>query len=282
MSNFCIFIISNGRFDKIKTLKSLNTSGYTGAWYIVVDNEDKTIDKYRNKFGHEKVIMFDKKAIADQTDEGNNFDNRRTTTHARNACFDIAMDLGYKYFLVLDDDYTSFEYRYEADNKLKVLKINNIDEIIKIYLKFYINSQFQSIAMAQGGDFIGGVNNPYVKKRPLIRKCMNSFFCSIDRRFWFVGQLNEDVNTYVTLGHKGKLFGTVPMISLVQAQTQATGGGMTDAYNHSGTYVKSFYSVMYNPSAVKVSMLNSNNPRVHHNIKWQFTVPLILSEKYKK
>jgi hypothetical protein len=36
------------------------------------------------------------------------------------------------------------------------------------------------------------------------------------------------------------------------------------------------------PSSVKVSMMNSNNPRIHHSIKWLNTTPMILDEKYKK
>jgi hypothetical protein len=36
------------------------------------------------------------------------------------------------------------------------------------------------------------------------------------------------------------------------------------------------------PSGVKVSMMNANNPRLHHSIKWINTTPMILDEKYKK
>jgi len=38
---------------------------------------------------------------------------------------------------------------------------------------------------------------------------------------------------------------------------------------------------MMHPSAVKVSMMNTSNPRLHHSIKWINTVPCILDEKYK-
>ena len=110
--DFAVFIISNNRHDKVYTEAMLKKYNYTGEYFIVLDNEDNSIDKYIEKFGKEKIIVFDKKAIADKTDEGNNFDNRRTTPHARNACFDIAKDLNYKYFLVLDDDYTVFRYRF--------------------------------------------------------------------------------------------------------------------------------------------------------------------------
>jgi hypothetical protein len=222
--------------------------------------------------------------MADSIDEGNNFDERRTITHARNSCFEIAKELGITYFLQLDDDYTAFEYRYESEDgkKLKVHKITNLNKIIELYLEFYKNTNFKSIAFAQGGDFIGGVENPYVKKRPLMRKCMNSFFCSTDRPFQFIGAMNEDVNTYTTLGSRGELFGTIPMISLTQTATQSNKSGITDMYQRFGTYCKAFTTAMMYPSGAKVSMMNAKNTRLHHSIKWINTTPQIIDYKYKK
>jgi hypothetical protein len=76
---FCIFILTHGRPDNVITLKTLERCGYTGRIYLVIDNEDKTADRYRANFGADKVVMFDKKAEADRCDEGNNFDERRTS-----------------------------------------------------------------------------------------------------------------------------------------------------------------------------------------------------------
>jgi hypothetical protein len=282
--DFAVFILTHGRPNNVKTLNTLNYSGYTGKIYFIVDNEDKSIKEYQNNYGIENVRIFDKKEMADSIDEGNNFDERRTITHARNACFKIAKEIGVTYFIQLDDDYTSFEWRYESNDgkKLKVHKITNLNNIIDLYLEFYKNTNFKSIAFAQGGDFIGGVTNPYVKKRPLLRKCMNSFFCSTEREFKFIGAMNEDVNTYTTLGSRGELFGTIPMISLTQTATQSQKNGITDMYNKFGTYCKSFTTVMMHPSGTKVSIMNTSNPRIHHSIKWNNTTPMIISEKYKK
>ena len=47
-------------------------------------------------FGKDRVIVFNKKEQADQIDEGNNFDDRRATVHARNASFGIAEKLNLK------------------------------------------------------------------------------------------------------------------------------------------------------------------------------------------
>lgn len=49
-----------------------------------------------------------------------------------------------------------------------------------------------------------------------------------------------------------------------------------------GTYAKAFTTVMMMPSSVKVSMLPSKNSRLHHKITWENTVPVILSEDFRK
>jgi len=268
-----VFILSHGRPDKIKTYKLLRARGYTREVYFIVDNEDKTIDEYKRKFGEKYVIVFDKKKYADLIDEGNNFDERRTITHARNACFDIAIELGYKYFIQLDDDYYSLGYRYIEGER----KINNLDKVFEIVLDFYKNINAKSIAFSQGGDHIGGFSGIKLK-----RKCMNSFICSVERRFKFVGAMNEDVNTYTTLGSRGDLFFTFTNINLSQGDTQSQSSGITDMYQKYGTYCKAFTSVIMNPSSTKVSMMSSKFQRIHHSIKWANTTPMIISQKFKK
>lgn len=110
---FVVFILSHGRSDTVITLNALENAGYTGDWFIVIDNEDKTAEAYYERFGADKVIMFDKLEQSKKFDTADNFSDRRTIVYARNACFEIAKELGYDYFLQLDDDYTAFMYRYE-------------------------------------------------------------------------------------------------------------------------------------------------------------------------
>ena len=285
-SDFCTFVISHGRPDKVVTYKTLLRSGYTGKVYIVIDDEDKTAGQYRAKFPG-IVLMFSKEAVSKTFDEGDNSDNRRTTSYVRNACFDLAEQVGCKYFLVLDDDYTKFEFRANRRLEAEYFCITKtMDAVICAMLDFYIASPCLSIALSQGGDWIGPAEEgPWRKGASMRRKAMNSFFCSTDRRFKFVGRLNEDVNTYVSLSATGGLFFTVMQAKLVQNATQATSGGMTEAYLDAGTYVKSFFTVMYAPSCVKIGAMGdprSGDYRVHHAINWNRAAPLILRESWRK
>ena len=280
MDNLVAFILSHGRPDNVCTYRTLKRCGYTGRIIFIVDNLDPTVERYKENF--EEVIVFDKKQIAQEFDTADNFTDMRTIVYARNACFKIARELGIKYFIQLDDDYTNFHYRFDENYRYSKKSIRNIDRVFQAMLEFFKSTNSLSIAMSQGGDFIGGSEGTLAKSIDMKkRKCMNSFICDADRPFTFVGRINEDVNTYVTLGSRGKLFFTNFFVSLEQRTTQKASGGMTDVYKDSGTYVKSFYSVMMHPSSVVVQFQH-NMGRLHHRIIWDHTVPKILSEDTRK
>ena len=281
--DFCIFILTHGRPDRVLTYDTLIRAGYTGPIFIVIDDEDKTADRYREKFG-DKVIQFSKADVAKTFDEGDNFNDRRAIIYARNACFDIAERLGFTYFMQCDDDYTNFEFTVDSALSWAYIPINGtLDGVLLALVDFFDESGARTVAVAQGGDFIGGAGN--VAKMGMRRKAMNSFICSTKRRFQFFGRINEDVNTYCTDGRRGGLFLTVMQCKLVQMQTQQNAGGMTDLYLDSGTYVKTFYSVMYCPSGVKVAEMGDHRSphyRIHHAPNWHRIAPKILRESHRK
>lgn len=280
--NFAIFIMVHGRPDKNWTYETLKRCGYTGKVYMVADTSDVTLPMYQERYG-EDLCVFDKSIEALNYDSGDNTGDLRSTMYAANTIFRLAEEKGIEYFSIMCDDYISFEYRYVSDNgkKLLVKKITDIDFVFDKYLEFYKSTNFKTIAFAQGGDFIGGVGSMMIKKG-FIRKAMNTFICSTKRKFEFIGRLNEDVTTYLNLGHKGELFGTIPIVSIIQKATQQEKKGLSDVYKDNGTYVKSFFSVMFNPSCVKVATLGHDNKRIHQLINWENAVPKIISQKHKK
>lgn len=277
---FAVFILSHGRANDVKTVKTLQEHGYTGKWYIVIDNEDDQEAAYRKLYG-EKVIQFDKKAVSETFDTMDLSEDRRTIVYARNVCFQLAREKGVRYFLELDDDYKSFEFRWIEDGKLLVKPVMDFDSIVEAMIEFLQSSGAITVAMAQGGDFIGGKDGGSYKKR-VLRKAMNSFFCDTERPFTFVGRINEDVNTYVSLGKIGQKIFTVTDVSLTQQTTQKGKGGMSDVYIDMGTYLKSFYTVMIAPSCVKIRQMGDKHKRIHHNIAWDNCVPKIINQQYVK
>ena len=283
-NNFAIFILTNGRHDRVYTYNALRKNGYTGKIYLLVDDEDKDLKGYQKLYKNE-VVIFSKQDAINMTDNVDNFNKRNSVVYARNYSFKIAEDLKIKYFLQLDDDYTTFDFAFYNKKYVAHKKILNLDKTIDIMLEFYKNTNVKSIAFAQGGDFIGGENSGLSKtylKGELSRKVMNSFFCSTERPFKFMGRINEDVNLYVSEGVKGGLFFTIAQIRLEQKATQSNTGGLTDIYLDLGTYVKSFYSVICAPSCVKLMSMGVKHKRIHHKIYWKNASPCILSEEHKK
>ena len=278
--DFAVFILTHGRPNNVLTKKTLDRCGYDGRIVYIVDNEDSTAEEYCENFGKNNVHIFDKKLAADRIDEANNFDNRNVIVHARNVCFDLARKMGINYFVQLDDDY--YELTYKFANSKGLLLSKNINKIFCSMLSFLDKSNAAAIAFSQCGDFIGGVDNGKGSYRFNKRKCMNSFFCKTGRPFEFVGSINEDVNTYTTLASRGVLFLTVPVFAINQKCSQKQNGGMTDIYRANGTYVKSFTTVLMQPSSVKVSLMNANHKRLHHSISWKNVTPQIISESHKK
>lgn len=278
---FCMFILSNRRADRIYTIKALEKAGYTGDYFIVIDNEDDTAEEYYKLYG-DKVVMFDKIKMAEKVDTIDNFKGRNAVVYARNACWGLAEQLGYTHFMELDDDYTYFAFRFNKDGEYKSKQVRDLDFIMEKMLDFYERSGATSMAFAQGGDYIGGKNGQFGKKIFIRRKVMNTMLCSVHRPFQFTGKINEDVNAYVRGGITGGLYFTVNTIAIQQKATQSNAGGLTTIYLDMGTYVKSFYSVIASPSSVKISKMGNKDLRIHHKIKWANTVPCILDESYKK
>lgn len=274
-SDFCAFILTHGRPSRVKTYDLLRKCGYTGKIFLLVDNEDETLDEYLLKYGDE-VVVFNKRYIATTFDTFDNQDNKNTIVYARNACFDLAKELGYKFFIELDDDYYYFGHKEVNESDCYIY---DIDRMFEIFVEYLDNSPITSIAFSQGGDHIGGFEGNILCKR----KAMNSFICSVDKPFKFIGRINEDVNTYTRLGSLGGIFLTIMNVYLDQLDTQTNSGGMTDVYIDNGTYAKSFYSVIVCPSCVKVKAMSGGKcTRLHHSISWNNAVPCIINEKYKK
>ena len=71
-------------------------------------------------------------------------------------------------------------------------------------------------------------------------------------------------------------------MTIQQIKTQANKGGLTDAYLDMGTYTKSFYAVMMNPSICKIAAMGDKHMRIHHKVAVKGMAPMIISGRYRK
>jgi hypothetical protein len=281
-NEYVVFILTYGRSKKVHTYDTIRKQGYRGKIYLVCSDDDSQVNDYKKNFPNE-VVVFNKQEYANTFDIGDNFNDNRVVVFARNAIFSIAEKLGYTYFIVLDDDYTAFRYTADANGTYltKARNAKNLSVLFDMMFKYYKKTNAVTLCIAQGGDFIGGENSRVFKKK-LSRKAMNFFISSTERKFPFIGRINEDVNTYVRYGTLGHIFLTICDLRLEQLDTQSNTGGLTEFYLDGGTYVKSFYTVLFNPSCTKINLMGNKNKRLHHMIKWNNAVPKLLQENIKK
>lgn len=153
-NSFGAFILSHGRPDRVLTYTTLRKRGYTGPIYIVCDDEDETIEEYRARF--ENVLVFSKQEIGHTVDTMDGSKERRGVTYARNVCFDLAKQLGWDYFVELDDDYNYFMYRLSFDNLSmrwdKQRDVRDMDTLFDSFIDFLESSpRILSVAFGQGG-----------------------------------------------------------------------------------------------------------------------------------
>jgi len=289
--NFAVFILAHGRPERLFTVNSLKKQGYTGKYYILIDDEDTTVDGYKKLFGEEHVVVFSKTEASKKFDVMDNFPKRNTVVWARNVCNDVARSLGLKYFAEFEDDYMSFTFRVPQGDVLRAVTFKHgFDDVVEVMLDFVdeisaVQPKFRTIAWAQSGEMMGGTKGR-VWRQKVKRKAMNTFFFKVPDDpaddVHFIGRMNDDVNAYTTDGRVGGLWFQVPFVNLNQMLTQKAKGGNTDAYLKFGTYTKSFYSVMLRPDCTKIATMGETHKRVHHNINWELAVPKIINERYKK
>lgn len=280
--DFCVFILTHGRPDLVVTHDILRrVVGYTGKIYLVCDDEDKTLEQYVEKYGDE-VLVFSKDEIGKTFDQGDNFGIRNTITFARNVCWDLAKQVGCRYFIQFDDDYFAFGTRINRHGHYGWRQTTRFDEVLEAMIEFYESIPALSIAFSQGGDHFGGSLGTFGAENTTKRKAMNSFLCSVDRPFKFRGSMNEDVNTYTSLGRRGSLFLTIGRIALCQRPTQSQAGGITEMYLKFGTYTKAMHTVMHCPSSILVYPMGQTKFRLHHRVKWNSTVVKIVHERHRK
>jgi hypothetical protein len=284
--DFCAFILTHGRPKKVHTVRTLRKHGYTGKVFIVIDDEDGTGEEYKRIYGDD-VLVFSKDEVGRYTDQFDNSPDRRSITWARNACWDLAKQTGYRYFIQLDDDYMHFSYRRSGRghrlsssiaDEYHSWTMRSLDTVVEAMVRLVETTTVKTIALSQGGDHQGG--DP--RKQRFKRKAMNSFVCDVNKPIRFRGRLNQDVSTYVSLGRIGDLFFTDMEVYLGQLRSQGNTGGLTEYYREIGTYAKSFYTVMAAPSCTTIATMGNVNRRLHHKIDWNKAVPLIIPQQFQK
>lgn len=279
--DFAAIIISHGRPD-CKTIEVLKKYGYTGRYYIVVDDEDEALSEYKKNYG-EHVHVFKK---MDNFDLCDNFDGPKgVATYARNECWNVAEKNKVKYFIMFDDDLESMGFRYIKDDKLKGMTMSNIDRVFEAYCEVMDNTNITCTGFGNVIDYIGGIAG-FESRRNKKRGIVNAFFLRTSDRFDFCGRYSEDTITPVTESIRGKIFlGFIDVYQVFDVwmpsrKNKLDIGGCQEAYKNNNSYVLRFYAVMYQPSCVCIRSSKDNG--WDNGIATNNAYPKIISERWKR
>jgi len=263
-----VLIISYRRAARVKTVAMLHRIKWTGPVYLVISNDDDQRSQYLEAY--KNVYVFNRSTV-----KCDYYDNNPPSgpLAARNIAWDIAKELGWTHFVVLDDDY-SYLYidRHWVANPNKKGVIRNVpanwgDRLFHAMWDLLdAVPQIQCVSFSQTGDLSKGIK----------RKIMQIFFLRTDRRFEYVARLNDDVTTYYDLGLRGEIVLQIPALMVKQEITQSQPGGLTEEYLQYGTYAKSMYTVLRWPAHCRVEYLKTVG-RIHHRIA-SYAYPLIVKE----
>lgn len=271
--DFAVFILTHGRPNKQKTVETLTNAGYKGRLYYLCDNTDETLEEYKKKYG-DKVVVFDKFDYIASVDTMDNFKKMNCVVYARNAVFDIARNMGIKYFVMCDDDITVLRHRWLDNGKLKSKKVERAEDVFSAVVKFLQNDNIEALTFGSQREYIGGKTTSLQKG--LTYNLNQIMFCKTDCPLEFIGTFNEDFQAFILTLKRGKLIFSINSIMILSPEIRSGTGGMQDAYNEFNDYVIDFYSVMCAPSCVWIG--NKNKLRRNEDA----IVPKILSERWKK
>ena len=278
MNECAIFILSNGRPDKVKTYDYLKAS-FGGDVYILCDDQDETLPDYKDKFGS-KVIVFDKDEWVKKSDPMDNFNSKKSVLYARNAVFEIANAMGYRYFAMADDDIKDLQFRYEQDGKLLAKPVSNLDKVIDYIVQLMNDTAISYFSFGTDKNFIGGVQNRNFQKK-VIDKVYNFIICKSGQQHSYKGIMNEDeIHNVISLS-TGVLLKSLTAIQIVMEPVgKGETGGNSETYKENGyySYTRNFYPII----ACPFLELKPNSKGFIFGADRNLYTPKILAEELKQ
>lgn len=272
MKDFAVFICTHGRPYEQITLDMLRDSGYTGLAILVVDNEDNTrylLDDYIGR--RTDYWTFNKQYHIKTDDSGTNTPIRNTHLYAWNACESFAKDSCIQYYAIMDDDLTSFRYRYEEDGHLKSQTITqNMDKVFDAYIDYLKATDIACLSIADARNYIGG-------KAKDGRNMNTVIFRNGKHEFKWHSEMYEEMATSITYQQRGD-FIFQPTFMQYETKTMAKNvkGGMEEIYKSQSIFRRAAYTVMYHPDCVSFDANNTG-----FKLKKDNAFPKLIGSKYK-
>ena len=277
MENYAVFILSYKRPTDQKTLKYILDAGYSGVWYIVVDDSDPTIEQYKNLYGSDHILIFNKLEMSKITDTPVYPLELNFAVYARNAIEQFAVKLNYSAFIMLDDDIKGFSLRYVEDNKLKNRGlVHNIDEVFNYIIDYILESDIACASSSYNNIYWTGVEG--LKEnllKDMLRTPIEAYFRNTKFKVNWLNLMGEDLVTGIKYGRDGQVWIMLPILQVVMPPClkMTTEGGHTDTYRKYSPLGLNIFFKIWTPNCFNVSLHGDN---WYHSIKKDFAVPKIV------
>lgn len=277
--DFAVVILSYGR-PECSTYHKLRDIGYTGKIYIILSDDDSTIDEYFKRYNKDILHVFHKDSFIEDTED--NFDGPDSVVlYARNECLRLVKKLGLSYFCMMDDDLSYIKGRPYKGDKITTYSIKNLDYVFEKYIEFIESSNISGVSFGFLNSYIGG--NWKVKR--VDRNIYAIYILKVDDYIPFRGRYLEDVTFNDLNCVNDRVFLQIPIVQNVYKVYNSKNrlkqnGGNQDSYRKFNDYVMKFYALMSNPSNLKLVI--ESKDCVSFKKSYNSMYPMIIEEKYKK
>lgn len=283
-NNIGAIILSYGRVKELPTLNALRKSGYDGKLYILIDNKDKQIDWYRDRYG-DKVRFFSKEMIRQSIDVGDNDTNNNAAILARWAALGLARDEGLEYAMIMDDDIINFVISLTDNNEYvhKTFVITNINRWIVEETKWLRKLNAKAVGFDTCGQLIGGMKAGEIRQF-WRRRIAQAYLIDCLKEIDFRGRSQEDLTACVLEAMRGGLLVSIGAARITTKAVESMAGGMTNAYKDMGQAAKNLYPVLYCPSAMKCFLIKNAamGVRTHVKVVHEKAYPKLIRYDYCK
>lgn len=283
-----IFILSHNSPDKCITLDTIKKYNYSGRWYIVIDDEDKYLASYKEKYGA-NLIIFNKEYFKRISDSGLSFEKTvGCALFARVAINYLAKELKLDTYSVCDDDITGIKFVELLHNtqQLKTHDIPNLSAVLNKITEYMIDCNIPCLSFATQNLFMGGYRGLTDLKSDRLRKVSNWFIFNTKRiKFDPFLSMYEDFVYGLQEGKCGQFVFSLPNIKMLTApqhsmqnNNQSDIEGNAELYSKIKEYDRCFMPILAFPNCCFIK--NFSNHLVI-SCKYENAFPKIISSKFK-
>lgn len=275
-------ICTHGRPKTQHTLSLLRSCGYTGDIYLVVDDEDNTVEELKANYSELGAIvsMFNKEHYFQTMDKGTNENHRACILYAKGYCEDLARELGLDAFVIADDDLLSFRFRYCDGDSLKSQKItSNLDAVLEAYVEYMLSSNISATGFGFTQFYFTGVDSFGYENMQKYRVPYNFVFRNTKHRVDWLSWFGEDVISGVYYNKIGQIWTATPLVQQEIFPLATQEGGMKDVYDGNQSIRLAMQNLMYLPSEIKPFLYKGKYMAA---IKRENAFPKIISGSFKK